>query len=102
VTAYLWWRGVGDKRREGKIARALPTCIPFGRPRSGREMVKPLAKSRRQLCVDSVEGRSPTAWAHESVRRARAVNVTRVTDIGPHMSGHRVSARERRFGGSLS
>jgi hypothetical protein len=39
-------------------------------------------------------------WATTSARATESY-ATRATDIGPHMSGHRVSARVRRCGGSL-
>jgi hypothetical protein len=38
---------LGIKMGEGKGARGRPTCIPSGRPGSGREPVKSPAMSRR-------------------------------------------------------
>jgi hypothetical protein len=85
---------LGIKREEGKGARARPTCIPFGKPGSGRELVNPPAKSWRQLRVGSVEGRSPTAWAHESVRRARELDDKWGRDVGTRSLMHGTRATD--------
>jgi hypothetical protein len=64
------WGKRGERGKER--VRDLLVSRSGKKPGSGRELVNPPAKSRRQFRVGSVEGTSPTAWAHESVRRARA------------------------------